>query len=53
MPAEEIDDALQMLAAVEVPVDNAYRTGRPHHQAQRREVAGDDFLHGHIYISVR
>jgi len=46
---EEIDDLQQPLSSVDVPIDNAQRTGRPDCPAKRREVAGNDFLHCHIY----
>ena len=45
---EEIYHALQLLAAVDVPVDNSQRTGRPDHPLYRCEVASNDFSHCHI-----
>lgn len=35
---EEIYDPLQPLATVDVPIDNAQRTGRPNWQSKRRSV---------------
>ena len=46
---EEIYDPLQLLTAVDVPVNNAQGSGRPKHALERREVAGDDFLHCDIH----
>jgi len=46
---EEVYDSLQFQTAVDVPVNNAQGSGRPKHPLERREVAGDDFLHCHIY----
>src|SRR5215469_4451314 len=45
---EKIYDPLQLLTTVDIPVDDAQRTGRPNCQSKRRKVASDDFRHCHF-----
>src|ERR1700745_166894 len=46
---KEINDARQLQATVDVPVDNAQRTGRPGEPTHRRKVTRKYFLHCHTY----
>ena len=46
---KEAEDALQLLAPVNVPIYNAQRTRWPKLPPGRREIAGNDFLHGQTY----
>src|SRR5271166_5342720 len=46
---EEFYDRLQLQAAIDVPIHDAERTGRPRHPPERRKIAHNDFWYRHVY----
>ena len=46
---EEVYDARQLKAAVDIPINDSQGTGRPAKPPDRRKVARNDFLHCHTY----
>jgi hypothetical protein len=47
--AEKINDCLQLEPAVDVPINYAERTARPHYPPHGRKVAGNNILRCHAY----